>query len=172
SKIAPDARLAAKGIAAPAAEILAPEAEVAPAKTDLFEEPRPAVRPRGTDEGFSPENLVTARRAEAAHSEFEHSRYDTVNLIASLDAWIARAVQEGVLALAVHTTSPDPMQAEICGIALAVRPNEASYLPLAHRTSDDPLAGRRLSPGWLPAAEALARLKPVLENPGVLKVGH
>jgi DNA polymerase I len=172
SKIAPDARLAAKGIAAPEAEILTPETEVTPPKTDLFEEPRPVRRPAGGDSGIAPEALVAARRAEAANAEFEHSRYDTVNLIASLDAWIARAVQEGVLALAVRTTSPDPMQAEICGIALAVRPNEASYLPLAHRASDDLLAGGGLSPGQIPAAEALARLKPVLENPGVLKVGH
>src|SRR3984893_8880586 len=172
SKTAPDARLAAKGIAAPEAEILAPEAEVVPPNTDLFEEPRPVARPRGTDEGYSPENLVTARRAEAANSEFEHARYDTVNLVASLDAWIARAVQEGVLALAVRTTSPDPMQAETCGTALAVRPNEASSLPLAHRASDDLLAGGGLSPGQIPADEALARLKPVLEHTGVLTVGQ
>jgi DNA polymerase-1 len=173
SKIAPDARLAPKGIAAPEAEMLAPEAEVARAKTDLFEEPPPApARPAGGDAGFTPDALVTARRAEAASAEFEHSRYATVNLLASLDTWMAEAVQEGVLALAVRTTSPDPMQADICGIALAVRPNEASYLPLAHCASDDLLAGGGLSPGQIPAAEALARLKPVLENPAVLKLGH
>src|ERR1700720_4671877 len=64
SKIAPDARLAPKGIAAPAAEILAPETEVTPPKTDLFEEPRPVRRPAEGDAGTTPEALVTARRAE------------------------------------------------------------------------------------------------------------
>src|SRR5215467_6324002 len=88
SKIAPDARLAAKGIAAPEVEILAPETEVTPPKTDLFEEPRPITRPAGGDNGITPEALVAARRAEAANAEFEHAHYDTVNLIASLDAWI------------------------------------------------------------------------------------
>jgi DNA polymerase-1 len=172
-KVAPDARLAPKGIAAPVAEMLAPEAEVARPKTDLFEEPRrPPTRPAVQEEGFTPDALVEARRGEIARAEFAHSRYDTINLLASLDTWIAEAVQEGVLSLVVRTTSPDPMQAEISGIALAVRPNEASYLPLGHRSADDLLAGGGLLSGQIPAAEALARLKPVLENAGVLKLGH
>jgi DNA polymerase I len=172
SKITPDARLAPKGIAAPVAEMLEPEAEIARPRDDLFAPPRPAARPTAPDARLTPDALVAARRAEAARAEFAHSRYDTVNLLASLDTWMAEAMQEGVLALAVRTTSPDPMQAEIGGIALAVRPNEASYLPLGHRSADDLLAGGGLLSGQIPAAEALARLKPVLENPGVLKLGH
>jgi DNA polymerase I len=173
SKIAPDARLAPKGIGAPDAEMLAPETEIARPRDDLFEPPpRPAARAPASDDALTPEALVAARRAEIERAEFAHSRYDTINLVASLDTWMAEAVQEGVLALAVRTTSPDPMQAEISGIALAVRPNEASYLPLGHRSADDLLAGGGLLSGQIPAAEALARLKPVLENPGVLKVGH
>jgi DNA polymerase-1 len=172
AKVAPDARIAPKGIGAPVAEMLAPEAEVARPRGDLFEPPAPAGRPPVQEDGFTPDALVAARRAEIERAEFAHSRYDTVNLLASLDTWMAEAVQEGVLSLVVRTTSPDPMQAEISGIALAVRPNEASYLPLGHRSADDLLAGGGLLSGQLPAAEALARLKPVLENPGVLKLGH
>jgi DNA polymerase I len=171
-KVAPDARLAPKGIGAPVAEMLAPEAEVARPRGDLFEPPSPAGRPAAQEAGLTPDALVAARRAEIERAEFAHSRYDTVNLLASLDTWMAEAVQEGVLSLVVRTTSPDPMQAEISGIALAVRPNEASYLPLGHRSADDLLAGGGLLSGQIPAAEALARLKPVLENPGVLKLGH
>jgi DNA polymerase-1 len=171
AKVAPDARIAPKGIGAPVAEMLAPEAEVARPRGDLFEPP-PAGRPPAQEDGLIPDALVTARRAEIERAEFAHSRYDTVNLLASLDTWMAEAVQEGVLSLVVRTTSPDPMQAEISGIALAVRPNEASYLPLGHRSADDLLAGGGLLSGQIPAAEALARLKPVLENPGVLKLGH
>jgi DNA polymerase-1 len=172
-KVAPDARLAPKGIAAPVAEMLAPETEVARPKTDLFEEPRrPPARPAVQEEGFTPDQLVEARRGEIARAEFARSRYDTINVLASLDTWIAEAVQEGVLSLVVRTTSSDPMQAEISGIALAVRPNNASYLPLGHRSADDLLAGGGLLEGQLPADEALARLKPLLEDPGVLKLGH
>jgi len=172
-KIAPDARIAPKGIGAPEAEMLAPETEIARPRDDLFEPPpRPAARVPASDDALTPDALVAARRAEIERAEFAHSRYDTVNLVASLDTWMAEAVQEGVLALAVRTTSPDPMQAEISGIALAVRPNEASYVPLGHRSADDLLAGGGLLSGQIPAAEALARLKPILESPGVLKVGH
>ena len=36
-------------------------------------------------------------------------------------------------AIDVETAGADPMQAELCGISLAVAPNEACYVPLAHR---------------------------------------
>ncbi len=170
--VAPDPRLAAKGIAAPAEDMLEPEAEVRRTQGDLFPAPRPERPPDPSEADLTPDMLVAARRAEAANAEFAHSRYQTINLIASLDSWIAEATREGIVAVDLRMTSPDPMQAEISGFAFALRPNEASYLPLGHRSSDDLLAGGGLSPGQIQAAEALARLKPLLENPGILKVGH
>ena len=51
--------------------------------------------------------------------------------------WIARAHDTGVLALKTETASLDPMQTTLCGIALAVAPNEAAYLPLGHRDASE-----------------------------------
>ena len=39
----------------------------------------------------------------------------------------------GAVAINIETIGEDPMQAALCGIALAVAPNEACYVPLAHR---------------------------------------
>jgi DNA polymerase-1 len=119
-----------------------------------------------------PNDLVTQRRAEIASAEIEHARYRTISQLGDLEDWIAHARHEGVLAFDLRTTSDDPMQADICGVSMAVRSNEACYLPLGHRSADDLLAGGGLVGGQVPAANALALLKPLLEDPGVLKIGH
>ena len=91
-----------------------------------------------------------------------------------LRAWVARAIDAGVVAIDTETTSLDPMQAELCGFSLAVGANAACYVPLIHRQGGD---GTGLFPGEVVAAqmtvaEALAVLKPLLEDKGVLKVGQ
>ncbi len=175
--IPPDARLAPKGIAGPADEMLEPEAEIERAETrDLFAAPRPLdarQKDGGTREAqLSPDMLVAARRTEAASAEVARARYHTIALVAALDDWIAEATRDGLMAMTLRTSSPDPMQAEVVGIAMALRPNEACYVPLGHRAADDLLAEGGLATGQIPAAEALSRLKPLLENRSVLKLGH
>jgi len=188
--VAPDARLAAKGIAAPDAEMLEPEAEIEPAEpapraerappaarsqTDLFPDLQPVAAPRRTsvqEEAFTPDMLATGRKAEIMAAEMQHARYHTIALVSALDDWIADARRQGFVALTLRASSPDPMQAEIVGIAMALRANQACYVPLGHRASGDLLAESGLAAGQIPAEEALSRLKRLLEDPGVLKIGH
>jgi DNA polymerase-1 len=168
--IAPDLRLAAKGIGEPSEEMAGAAPEREPGTTgELFPAPPP---PAPREAMLTPATLVAARRTEAASAEVEHARYHTLSLLASLDDWIAQARREGIMALTLRTSSPDPMQAEIVGIAMALRLNQACYLPLAHRAADDLLAEGGLASGQIPAGEALARLKDLLEDSSVLKVGH
>ncbi len=77
-----------------------------------------------------------------------------------------------MVAVDTETTSLDAMQCDLCGVSLSVAPNEACYIPLGHRLSDDLLAGGGLVAGQIPIKEGLARLKTLLENPAVLKVGQ
>ncbi len=79
------------------------------------------------------------------------------------------------MAINIETLGEDPMQAPLCGIALAVGPNEACYVPLAHRKgggNGDGLFGGGLAPGQISETDALAALKPMLEDASVLKVGQ
>ena len=77
---------------------------------------------------------LAAERAEAARkAKFDRSRYEIVRKRDRLEAWVARARDLGVVAINAETIGEDPMQATLCGIALAVAPNEACYVPLAHR---------------------------------------
>ncbi len=68
------------------------------------------------------------------------------------------------------------MQTSLCGLALAVAPNEAAYLPLGHRDASDSeasgLFAAKLCQGQIAEGDALAALKAVLEDDGVIKVGH
>ncbi len=97
----------------------------------------------------------------------------TVRTLDELRGWIARARDAGHFAIEAKATSIDPMQAEMCGIALALAPNDACYIPLAHKQSGDGsgLFAAGLAPDQIRAADAIEALKPVLESAGILKIG-
>ncbi|WP_066774677.1 DNA polymerase I [Croceicoccus mobilis] len=94
--------------------------------------------------------------------------YECVTTLDRLDAWIERAFAAHAVAVDTETSSLDSMQAEMAGISLALGPNDACYIPLAHG-SDDMFAEK---PEQVPVAEALARLKPLFESDAVLKIGQ
>jgi len=141
-----------------------------------------AAKPRtGAEEpavAATPQLLAAARVEQARAAKIERPRYEIVSSTDRLQAWIARAFDAGVVAINIETIGIDPMQAPLCGIALAVAPNEACYIPLAHRKGGngsgdaDGLFGGGLHPDQLSEKAALAALKPLLEDPGVLKIGQ
>jgi DNA polymerase-1 len=100
--------------------------------------------------------------------KIDRSRYETVTTLDALDRWIAEAAANGLVALDTETDGFDCVTAKLVGISLATDCNKACYIPLEHGGHD--LLSER--PEQIPAAEALARLKPLLEDPAVLKVGH
>ena len=137
-----------------------------------------AVKPRpGATEPavpVTPQSLSAARLEAARKAKVDRSRYEIVQNIGRLNEWIARAHKAGVVAINIETIGEDPMQAGLCGLALAVAPNEACYVPLAHRKAGDGdgLFGGGPHAGQMSEDEVLAALKPLLEDPGVLKIGQ
>jgi DNA polymerase-1 len=121
---------------------------------------------------FAPDALVQSRKADLAKQKVDTKRYVTISDVATLEAWIDRAIDLGTVGVHLAKTSPDPMTAEIIGVALSLGQNDACYVPLGHRSADDLLAGGGLMPGQIPEREALRSLKRLFEDPGVLKVGH
>ena len=103
----------------------------------------------------------------------DHETYETVRDEAALQGWLDRIARTGHVAVDTETTSLDEMQAELVGISLATEPGVACYIPLAHRAGDSDLfGGDALAEGQMPKARALEMLKPMLEDPGVLKIGQ
>ena len=98
----------------------------------------------------------------------DRSSYETVTDEAALERWITDVYDKGHVAIDTETDSFDCVRATLVGISLATECGKACYIPLEHG-GDDLLAER---PQQLPAAIVLARLKPLLEDPAILKIGH
>ena len=122
--------------------------------------------------------VIEARQAEEADQppkrpDFDHVTYEAIRESTSLAAWIAHIKDIGHVAIDTETTSLDEMQAELVGISLAVEPGRAGYIPLQHREGAHDLFGSsRLAPDQLPLDQVLSALKPVLEDPSILKIGQ
>ncbi|NVO17574.1 MAG: DNA polymerase I [Rhodoplanes sp.] len=135
--------------------------------------PPPAARPNGGGAiVVTPEALAASRKDELSKQKLDRTGYAPIGDVATLEKWIAAATDQGFVALDIVTTSSDPMRADLVGLALALAPGRAAYVPLGHRRGDDLLEGGGLFPGQVDLGEALARLEPMLESPGVLKIGH
>ncbi len=99
---------------------------------------------------------------------FNHKDYETVVDEAALDRWIAEGFACGRIAVDTETDSKDPVRARLVGVSLSTAPGKACYIPLAH-------VGEGLlseTPKQLAMDAALAKLKPLLEAPHILKIGQ
>ncbi len=104
---------------------------------------------------------------------FTPDSYERVDSMAALTVWIDRIREIGHVAVDTETTSLDEMRAELVGISLSVDAGHACYIPLGHKQGGGDLFGSaELVPGQLPMDQVLAALKPVLEDPSVLKIGQ
>jgi DNA polymerase-1 len=140
--------------------------------------PSPAGAPAGkADKAGSlkgtPVSLAAARAEAARKTPLDRGKYQTIRSLEQLNAWLARVHDVGHLAIEAKASSIDPMQAEICGIALALLPNDACYVPVGHKQSGDGsgLFAAGLAPDQIKTEDALEALRPLLESQGILKIG-
>jgi DNA polymerase-1 len=140
----------------------------APARTGTGGKEDKASSLKGT-----PISLAEARKEAARKLPFDRSKYQTIRKLDELSAWIARARDAGRFVIDAKASSIDPMQADICGIALALAPNDACYMPLSHKQSGGGagLFDAGLAPDQVKESDALEALKPLLESAGIQKIG-
>jgi DNA polymerase-1 len=117
---------------------------------------------------------VPGAPSEAAPIPFDPAGYETVRDAAALQRWIDLIGFRGWVAVDTETTSLDEMRADLVGISLAVELGRACYIPLTHKAagSGDLFGSDDLESGQMPMDEALRMLKPVLEDPSILKIGQ
>lgn len=105
----------------------------------------------------------------------------TVRTAKELAQWITKAHRAGRVAFDTETTGLNALQAELVGFSLCIDAGNACYVPLTHTTRSAVQTGlfdestadsAALAPGQIPLAEALQLLKPLLEDPYTLKIGH
>ena len=105
--------------------------------------------------------------------------YALVDTIEGLDHWIEAAQQAGAVAIWPEASSVAGTRPALCGIALALAPGLAAYVPIGHRAADAEVPSLPLMGGATEAGEgkltlelAIEKLRPLFEEPGVLKIGH
>lgn len=103
--------------------------------------------------------LVQEKKLEATHNG-----YETILSEEHFEQWLYRLQNTKLWAFDTETTSLDYMQAKIVGLSFATQPGAAAYLPLKHDYEGAPLQ--------LDFETVLRRLKPLLENEHLLKIGH
>jgi DNA polymerase-1 len=105
---------------------------------------------------------------------FDAEKYEHVSTVAALQKWIDAIYEVGYVAVDTETTGLNEMIADLVGISLSIEPGKACYIPLTHKAhrGDDLFGSDELADGQMPFGRALIMLKPVLEDPSILKIGQ
>ena len=90
--------------------------------------------------------------------------YHTILTQADFDIWLDKLRSADLFAFDTETTSLNYMEAELVGFSFSISAGEAAYLPVAHDYLD--------APEQLDITQVLASLKPLLEDPKIMKVGQ
>lgn len=103
--------------------------------------------------------------------------YVLVQEEAALNDWLARAQTMGFVAVNIETAGEGDPRAEIVGLALALGPGDACYIPFGHRAAG---TGNELAldeaalpaPHQISRTTALKSLKVLFEDEAILKITH
>ena len=132
-------------------------------------------RPAGKPAPKLEEALSPAQQAATVKDQ----TYELIQDEKSLDEWIDNATTAGVVAVDTETDALDAFRAKLVGISLAVEPGAGCYIPVGHTGSGDQGAldlgdesKEQEAPKQIPLKKVIAKLKPLLEDPGILKVGQ
>jgi DNA polymerase I len=126
--------------------------------------------------------VIASEQSEpAAGNASPEAEYTLVQKLADLKPWIDAAMKAGVVAVDTETDALSSMQAGLVGVSLCIEPGKACYVPLAHvgagaqgafDLGDSDGTHEADAPEQIPMQDALDALKPMLEDPAVLKVGQ
>ena len=78
-----------------------------------------------------------------------------------IDNWIKEAEEVGEVAVDTETSSLDPHQTELIGISLSSKIGKACYIPINHKSQKN-----------IQKDIVLKKLKPLLEDPSIKKIGQ
>jgi len=133
-------------------------------------------------EHATPQSLAAERAQKLGAMPVDNTSYEMVTSLDALERWITAAQEKGIVAIDTETTSLDAMACDLVGISLATEPGRACYIPLGHRNPDaagedlfgntpDPVSDANIT-AQLPITDVLSWLKPLFEDPSVLKIAQ
>ncbi len=108
----------------------------------------------------------------APEGAIDHDAYVCIRDLATLDAWIAKSRAAGVVAFDTETDALSSATAGLCGISLAIAPGEAAYIPVGHCEKEGLALEAAADLAQISLQDVIDRLKPLLEDPAVLKIAQ
>ncbi|MGI9349381.1 MAG: DNA polymerase I [Amylibacter sp.] len=123
---------------------------------------------KASDKSNAENNII-----ELKHIPINTKNYELIDNINDLNRWIKKIYQRGYVAVDTETTGLNDMIVDLVGICLSVEIGEACYIPLGHTNGEDDLfGGASLCSGQINLEEALTILRPVLQDPSIIKIGQ
>ncbi|MBH87883.1 MAG: DNA polymerase I [Pelagibacterales bacterium] len=125
------------------------------------------------------DNFIDTKSAYIALPEDKNQKNDTKKIINTyqlvtdeniLLSWIKNIENKGIVSVDTETTSIDAVSAQLVGISLAIEPGNAIYIPLNHKSKES--AHNRKNIKQLDTDLVLSILKPIMENPSIIKIGQ
>ncbi len=130
---------------------------------------RPAASSAAATTTYAPAQISAPPTVPSAVVE---QKYELVVTEEALKRWVAAAYEARRFAFDTETMGLTPALVGLVGISLAVAPGHACYIPLAHGQGGDLFADTSAQPQQLPVKTVIATLKPLFEDPSVVKIAH
>ena len=106
-------------------------------------------------------SIKNENKANKDQHKIDKSKYYLIENLKQLDEWIKEAEEIGEVAVDTETSSLDPHQADLIGISLSTRIGKACYIPIGHKSKKN-----------IKKDEVLKKIKPLLEDPSIKKIGQ
>ena len=106
-------------------------------------------------------SLKNENKAVEDQQKIDRSKYYLIENPKDLDDWIKEAEETGEVAVDTETSSLDPHQADLIGISLSSKIGKACYIPIGHKSKKS-----------IEKNIVLKKLKPLLEDPSIKKIGQ
>ena len=106
-------------------------------------------------------SVKTDNKSDQTQIKIDKSKYCLIDNSEELNDWIKEAEETGEVAVDTETSSLDPHQADLIGISLSTKIGKACYIPVGHKSKKN-----------INKDKVLKKLKPLLEDPSIKKIGQ
>ena len=100
-------------------------------------------------------------KIEKNQKAINKKEYYLIENLEQIDNWITEAEELGEVAVDTETNSLDPHQADLVGVSLSSKVGKACYIPIGHKSNK-----------CIEKDLVLKKLKPLLEDPSIKKIGQ
>ena len=100
-------------------------------------------------------------KIEKNQKAINKKEYYLIENLEQIDNWITEAEELGEVAVDTETNSLDPHQADLVGVSLSSKIGKACYIPIGHKSNK-----------CIKKDLVLKKLKPLLEDPSIKKIGQ